>query len=748
MNKRKGISLIVLVITILVMIILAGVVVVSLQKNNPIEKAKEATFKQSLAQIGEELEMFCVNEKAQNSEFNKETLYASKSSLEFNTKIEAFGKNIYDIIPSLKDSKYRNQVEVIAGSLYYKTPDKKEIPWLRELGIYYTGIVTGTVIIEGDTLVGVSSDYVNTGTLIIPSTVKKINQGAFANCEDINAIVFQEPTDGSEGITEIPDNCFRKCKMLTSVKLPSTVKTIGNSAFRDCSSLESVVIPRDTTIIKGSAFQDCSKLTSVTFNNKLQEIWEYGFLNDYKLAELNLPESLRLVKRQVFQNTAINSIRFPDGMERIGYAALLGCPNLTEIYLGANLTVLEEALYRECPKLNKITINENNTNFSTDGKFTLYEKKVNPNTGVKEKVLKQVAQGATSINIDPDTKIIIDESFIYCKNIKEVIIPDGVREIKSRVFSNCTSLTKLVIPGSVEVLQTRVIEQTPLLDITIKPNANGVQNFIAENGVIFNGKKTLLISASNAVRPNKEYIIPDTVQWIDYCAFYGANNLNKITIPHSVTNIVSDAFSGTGISEIIIPSSVKEIGWNIVRFSQNIKRVVFEEGCTAPIPGYIMAGLKDATLIVPASTDYINPASMALSGSGCKVEISPSNPKYEIRDERFIVNKVTNRLVSGFNFKDSQTLPNVSGIEEQAFREMATGNKVIIPNTVTSLPTKLFLDNSRIREVILPASITQIAADTFITTPNLSRIIMGGREGSVTGAPWGATQGIKAVIWK
>ena len=45
-NKRKnGISLIVLVITILVMIILAGVVIVSLSKNNPIEKAKEAEFK-------------------------------------------------------------------------------------------------------------------------------------------------------------------------------------------------------------------------------------------------------------------------------------------------------------------------------------------------------------------------------------------------------------------------------------------------------------------------------------------------------------------------------------------------------------------------------------------------------------------------------------------------------------------------------------------------------------------------------
>ena len=62
MNKRKGISLIVLVITILVMIILAGVVVVSLQKNNPIEKAKTAKDTSNLSALKEELELYKTNE--------------------------------------------------------------------------------------------------------------------------------------------------------------------------------------------------------------------------------------------------------------------------------------------------------------------------------------------------------------------------------------------------------------------------------------------------------------------------------------------------------------------------------------------------------------------------------------------------------------------------------------------------------------------------------------------------------------
>ena len=70
MHKREnklGISLIVLVITILVMIILAGVVVVSLQKNNPIEKAKTAKDTSNLSALKEELELYKTNELMQGN---------------------------------------------------------------------------------------------------------------------------------------------------------------------------------------------------------------------------------------------------------------------------------------------------------------------------------------------------------------------------------------------------------------------------------------------------------------------------------------------------------------------------------------------------------------------------------------------------------------------------------------------------------------------------------------------------------
>ena len=55
MKKKKGISLIVLIITVIVVIILAVTVILTITKNNPIESAKEAVFKEDVRAFQDEL---------------------------------------------------------------------------------------------------------------------------------------------------------------------------------------------------------------------------------------------------------------------------------------------------------------------------------------------------------------------------------------------------------------------------------------------------------------------------------------------------------------------------------------------------------------------------------------------------------------------------------------------------------------------------------------------------------------------
>lgn len=57
MGQRHGISLIVLIITIII-IILSAVILVTINKNNPVDSAKEAVFRQDIRQMQEELELY------------------------------------------------------------------------------------------------------------------------------------------------------------------------------------------------------------------------------------------------------------------------------------------------------------------------------------------------------------------------------------------------------------------------------------------------------------------------------------------------------------------------------------------------------------------------------------------------------------------------------------------------------------------------------------------------------------------
>ena len=58
LTHKKGISLIVLIVTIIVIIILAAVVILTIAKNNPVSSAKEATFKEDVTAIQDELSMY------------------------------------------------------------------------------------------------------------------------------------------------------------------------------------------------------------------------------------------------------------------------------------------------------------------------------------------------------------------------------------------------------------------------------------------------------------------------------------------------------------------------------------------------------------------------------------------------------------------------------------------------------------------------------------------------------------------
>ena len=123
LNHKKGISLIVLIVTIIVIIILAAAFILTINKNNPVSSAKEATFKEDMASIQDELSMYLSKKYTDNpTSFNKSSVNLS-------------GDTMVTELPSTK--KYKDKVSVVKGKLVWagETENSTEYKWFSEVTV-------------------------------------------------------------------------------------------------------------------------------------------------------------------------------------------------------------------------------------------------------------------------------------------------------------------------------------------------------------------------------------------------------------------------------------------------------------------------------------------------------------------------------------------------------------------------------------------------------------------------------------
>lgn len=399
-KQKEGITLIALVITIIVLLILAGISISMLSGDNSIlQRATDAKQISERAEAKEQAQMdimaYIADKTANHQDASldddkvKEILSDNKSYVKeagdtsFTTK-----KGEYEIPYSELYNKSTNDTSLVdwdslfsdakANPEEYKHPDQQNTDRIAfdtngklvNLDLWNIAEYNGDYIIQG------SEEWVPGGGMapshvVSPGYKGTINEDGriqgempmYVQSDDKSRfipIVSMEytfigidnlkycPTIPSS-VTSIGTSSFYGCTKLENIIIPSTVNTIGMSAFWNCSSLENLVIPNSITSIGSMAFHGDTKLTGITIPNGVRIIGSGAFMSCEKLTHIVIPNGVTSIENNTFSGCdGLVNLTIPNSVTTIGMHAFSGCYGLTSLIIPNSVTHIGYEAFLEC----------------------------------------------------------------------------------------------------------------------------------------------------------------------------------------------------------------------------------------------------------------------------------------------------------------------------------------------------------------------------------------------------------------
>ena len=324
----------------------------------------------------------------------------------------------------------------------------------------------------------------------------------WSNCQEVKWF--------ATGCTEIPSKLFRNWTGLKSFDF-GCATIIGDNSFEN-TGFEELVIPATITKIINSSFYGCQKLTSVKFDGDVTNLGSSIFQKCPKLAAADIG-NLTKTGVSMFKESGLVSITIPKDMTSLGNETFSSCQSLTTV-------VFEEGFS------------------GTLGSSAFM--------GTKSLQTLTLVEGITAIPYQ----------CFYGSKVPSVVLPNSVKSLAGRAFSENSSLTTLTIS-----------ENSQLETIADSFNGTYITSIYLPTGVkitaspftqchklehIYNLENAVIAIKVDGVEQN---ILPNSF-------FNECRALREIKIPYGITSIGSSAFNrcgGDNLTVIYIPSTVTKI---------------------------------------------------------------------------------------------------------------------------------------------------------------------------------------------
>lgn len=294
---------------------------------------------------------------------------------------------------------------------------------------------------------------------------------------------------------------------------------------------------------------------------------------------------------------------------------------------------------------------------------------------------------------------IASSAFKNSKTLKTIFIPSGITTIGWYAFRECNKLTTVYLPQTIEEIVSDAFKNCNNIIDTYYQGT--IENWIKSrfhshiiNSISgFSSKNYYFLNENNEYYLPVDIVIPGSIKEIGWGAFEEFTSIENVIISEGVEKIGVCAFAScTNLKTVEIPNSVVSIGASA--FS----------GCT------LLQNVKITSNITSIG---------ASAFSGCHSITSVFIPS-------------TIKIIDESVFSDCRALSDVTieeGIEEirlSAFRNCIVLKKIVIPEGVEKLGEKVFCDCKYLKEIVLPATLKEIGTSAFAYTEYLKTVYYNG----------------------
>ena len=357
--------------------------------------------------------------------------------------------------------------------------------------------------------------------------------------------------------------------------IPENITAINRSAFRNA-AITSIRLNSNTKIIGDYAFEGCSNLQSISDWDNVETISKGTFIGCTSLGEIRLPSNLKEILGEAFKGCSSMCINndIPDSVTEIGKGAFMNCTNFNFRNNGislSNITQINESAFCGCKCLTTVNINDN---------ITLIDSSA-----------FEGCDALTSVDISSKSQLksINASAFKDCINLSKLYLPDTLTYIGNSSFENCKkykgntyriSLTQtpkqyLAIPNNISSMGIACFKSSGIEELNISAHSMlttipdsafcsclglNTINIMEADGIHTIGSKAFenCIDLCNSDDNGGNLFLPNSVENIGYNTFGGCKNILSVTLPSKLKKLGSLSFAtGTSATKIYIPTDIK-----------------------------------------------------------------------------------------------------------------------------------------------------------------------------------------------